>query len=222
MRGMSGCAPDCALTFFASPKKVSKERRAQDRAAARFLALLGKRGVGLNSAIASNNARPDPLFPALLSPALKGGGDKDKDKDKDKDQYQYQTPAHAPKAALVAAFGGSAVGISCPPRRYEEASSADGGGSGAQVFERSEFLRTPPPSSNAACPRSGPTNPARLLVSAQLCYAKLADPHFVNFAYFLLAKQKKVSALSGAQPDLQRQPKQTHNTSPTESKIFAC
>lgn len=33
---------------------------------------------------------------------------------------------------------------------------------------------------------------------------------------------KKVSALSGAQPDLQRQPKQTHNTSPTESKIFAC
>jgi hypothetical protein len=197
-RCRSGFAPDSALTFFASPKKVSKERRAQDRAAARFLALLGKRGVGLNS-LRSNNARPDPLFPALLSPAFKGGGDKVKL------QYQYKTPAHAPKAALGAAFGGSAVGISCPPRRYEEASSADGCGSGLALFERSEFSQTPPPSSNAACPRSGPTNPARLF-----------------FAYFLLAKQKKVSALSGAQPDLQRQPKQTHNTSPTESKIFAC
>jgi hypothetical protein len=85
-----------------------------------------------------------------------------------------------------------AIGIPCIPRRYEEASSAGGGGSGAQVFEAiAEFLRTPPPSSNAACPRSGPTNPARLF-----------------FAYFLLAKQKKVSALSGAQPDLQHQQNQ--------------
>jgi hypothetical protein len=200
MRCRSGSAPDSALTFFASPKKVSKERRAQDRAAARFLALLGKRGVGLNS-LRSNNARPDPLFPALLSPAFKGGGDKVKAR-----KHQYKTPAHAPKAALGAAFGGSAVGISCPPRRYEEASSADGGGSGAQVFERSEFRSTPPPSSNAACPRSGPTNPARLF-----------------FAYFLLAKQKKVSALSGAQPDLQNASQSkpiTHH--PQQSKIFAC
>jgi hypothetical protein len=149
MRCRSGCAPDCALTFFASPKKVSKERRAQDRAAARFLALLVSRGVWLNS-LRSNNASPDPLAPALLSPAFKGGGDKDKDKDKDK--RQYQTPAHAPKAALWRAFGGSAVGIPWLPRRYEEASSADGGGSGLALFERSEFSQTPPSSSNAAVP----------------------------------------------------------------------
>ena len=187
MRCRSGCAPDSALTFFASPKKVSKERRAQDKAATRFLALLGKRGVGLNS-LRSNNARPYPLFPALLSPALKGVGDKDKLQY----QYQYQTPAHAPEVAPRRAFSDSAVGIGfgicCLPRRYEEASSADGGGSGAQVFEAiAEFLRTPLRSSNAACPRSGPTNPARLF-----------------FAYFLLAKQKKVSAQSGAQPDQER------------------
>jgi hypothetical protein len=31
----------------------------------------------------------------------------------------------------------------------------------------------------------------------------------VNFAYFLLAKQKKVSALSGAYPDMQRNQHQT-------------
>jgi hypothetical protein len=186
MRCRSGCAPDSALTFFASPKKVSKERRAQDKTATRFLALLG--------------------------PALKGVGDKDKLQY----QYQYQTPAHAPEVAPRRAFSDSAVGIGfgicCLTRRYEEASSADGGGSGAQVFEAiAEFLRTPLRSSNAACPRSGPTNPARLLVSAQLCYAKLADPHFVNFAYFLLAKQKKVSAQSGAQPDQERNNNNNNN-----------
>ena len=90
-------------------------------------------------------------------------------------------------------FGCLAVGIACLPRRYEEASSADGGGSGAQVFERSEFLRTPPSASNAVSRRSRATNPARLF-----------------FAYFLLAKQKKVSAQSGAQPDLQHQQNLKH------------
>ncbi|MDZ4075228.1 MAG: hypothetical protein U1E04_10835, partial [Hylemonella sp.] len=59
----------------------------------------------------------------------------------------------------------------------------------AQMFERSEFLRFPPVTSNAACPRSGSTNPARLL-----------------FAYFLLAKQEKVSALPGAHPGKASQP----------------
>jgi len=53
------------------------------------------------------------------------------------------------------------------------------------MFERSEFLRLPLVPSNAACPQrsGGSTNPARLL-----------------FAYFLLAKQEKVSALPGAHP----------------------
>ena len=95
-------------------------------------------------------------------------------------------------------FGCLAVGIPCLPRRYEEASSADGGGSGAQVFERSEFLRTPTSASNAVSRRSRATNPARLF-----------------FAYFLLAKQKKVSALSGANPDLQHQ--KTRNLNKTHN-----
>ena len=63
-----------------------------------------------------------------------------------------------------------------------------GAGKEAQMFERSEFLRFPLWPSNAACPErsEGTTNPARLL-----------------FAYFLLAKQEKVSALPGAHPDMQ-------------------
>ena len=58
-RAMSGYAPDCAVTFFASPKKVTEKRRAEVRAAARFLALLASGGVGLNS-LRSDNARRLP------------------------------------------------------------------------------------------------------------------------------------------------------------------
>ncbi len=70
---LPGCAPGRALTFFASPKKVSKERRAEVRAPSGFLALLASGGVGLNS-LRSNNARPDPPAAALLSPATRHGG----------------------------------------------------------------------------------------------------------------------------------------------------
>ncbi|WP_156404511.1 hypothetical protein [Curvibacter sp. PAE-UM] len=51
------------------------------------------------------------------------------------------------------------------------------------MFERSEFARTPLRPSNAAYRRSRATNPARLF-----------------FGDFLLAKQKKVTALPGAHP----------------------
>jgi hypothetical protein len=54
-----------------------------------------------------------------------------------------------------------------------------------QMSERSEFLHFPHWPSNAACPErsEGTTNPARLF-----------------FGDFLLAKQKKVTALPGAHP----------------------
>ena len=66
-----GNAPDGAVTFSCLAKRKSpKRRRAEDRAAARFLALLAVCGVGLNS-LRSNNARPDPPTAALLSPATR-------------------------------------------------------------------------------------------------------------------------------------------------------
>ena len=94
-------------------------------------------------------------------------------------------------------FGCLAVGIACLPRRYEEASSADGGGSGAQVFERSEFLRTPTSASNAVSRRSRATNPARLSL----------------LTFF--GEAKKVSALSGANPDLHSNPTYSINKTKT-------
>ena len=58
--------------FFASPKK-SKQRKGEPTVLAacrRFPALLGARGVWLNS-LRSDNASPDPLAPALLGPATR-------------------------------------------------------------------------------------------------------------------------------------------------------
>jgi len=68
---LPGCAPGSAVTFFCFAKRKSpKKRRAEVRAATRFLALLASGGVGLNS-LRSNNARPDPPAAALLSPATR-------------------------------------------------------------------------------------------------------------------------------------------------------
>jgi hypothetical protein len=71
----------------------------------------------------------------------------------------------------------------CIPRRYEEASSTGADGSGLALSERSEFSQTPADPSNAAYRRSRATNPARLSL----------------LTFF--GEAKKVSALSGAQPD---------------------
>ncbi len=62
-------------------------------------------------------------------------------------------------------------------------SSAAAGGSGRALSERSEFSPTPPDASSARYPEGA-------LTSARLF-----------FGDFLLAKQKKVTALSGAHPD---------------------
>jgi hypothetical protein len=68
-------------------------------------------------------------------------------------------------------------------RRDAEASSAAADGQGLALFERSEFSQTPADASNAAYRRSRATHSARLL-----------------FAYFLLAKQEKVSRPPGRDP----------------------
>ena len=74
------------------------------------------------------------------------------------------------------------------PCRYEELSNAVFGGSGLALFERSEFSETPTKASSARCPRSGPTNPARL-----------------SFGYFSLAKQRRSTSPAGARPGQQTQ-----------------
>ncbi len=201
--GRPGVAPAGDSLFFASPKK-SKQKKGdpQSGSPSGQPAVLKATGVWLNS-LRSDNASPDPLPSALLGPARTGGG---RSPDFQR-QYQYQIAKrrrdqdskhpeskphkYAPWRVLVG-LGDSAVGsdIRFPgcsdfrtPRRNEEASSASADGSGLALSERSEFSQTPAGLSNAAYRRSRATNPARLL-----------------FAYFLLAKQEKVSRPPGRDP----------------------
>ena len=69
---MAGIAPGGALTFFASPKKVSKERRAAVRALRVPCAARTGRGR-VQTRFAQTSTRPDPPVAALLSPARTAG-----------------------------------------------------------------------------------------------------------------------------------------------------
>jgi hypothetical protein len=168
--------------FFASPKK-SKQKKGdpQSGSPSGQPAVLKASGVWLNS-LRSNNASPDPLPSALLGPARTGGG------------HSPDTQAHkcAPWRVLVG-LGNSEIWMcgfpaalfSVPTPLCAKTSSAREGGSGAHMFERSEFMRTPPALSNAV---------------ARSAAKGLAHPARLFFAYFLLAKQKKVSRLPGRHP----------------------
>ncbi len=196
--GRPGFAPAGDSLSFASPKE-SKQRKGdpQSGSPSGQPAVLEASGVWLNSAIASDNASPDPLASALLGPARTGWGmgsdiqkqhqNQDREQIKILKQKKIKSHKYAPWRVLVG-FGDSVVRFpGCSdfrtPRRNEEASSASADGSGLALFERSEFSQTPAGLSNAAYRRSRATNPARLL-----------------FAYFLLAKQEKVSRPPGRDP----------------------
>ncbi len=204
--GRPGFAPAGDSLSFASPKE-SKQRKGdpQSGSPSGQPAVLEASGVWLNSAIASDNASPDPLASALLGPARTGWGmgsdlrnqhqhphqHQNQDQTKNLKQQKFKPHKYAPWRVLVG-LGDLDVGLDVcfagcsdfrTPRRNEEASSASADGSGLALFERSEFSQTPAALSNAAYRRSRATNPARLL-----------------FAYFLLAKQEKVSRLPGRHP----------------------
>jgi|GEM_PF-2286350 len=179
-RLQAGSRPGGRGTFLCFAKaKYPKERRAEVRAPAGYLALLAAVGVGLNS-LRSNNARPDPPAAALLSPATRHGGPDSRDPTAEDRTAEDRT---AEQGHAMARPCGVRYGYSVSPAVMRRRVAQGAAEKEAQMFERSEFLRFPPVPSNAACPRSGSTNPARLL-----------------FAYFLLAKQEKVSALPGAHP----------------------
>ena len=150
---LPGCASGSALTFFASPKKVSKEKRAGFvdplRGHAALLEIDGKRR---NSPCGLKHLR---LFSRRFlrdSPPHNGGGQ-----------------SNSPNSVAV-------------QRREAGLSSAAVGGSGRALFERSEFSPTPHTASSAR-------NRAAALSSARLL-----------FGDFLLARQEKVTAPSGAFP----------------------
>ena len=185
--GRPGVAPAGDSLSFASPKE-SKQRKGdpQSGSPSGQPAVLEASGVWLNS-LRSDNASPDPLTSALLGPARTGWGQ----------SPDIQSHKYAPRRVLVGfcdlatRMSGRPAALSLSPTPLcAKTSSAREGGSGAQMFERSEFLRTPPALSNAVTrsEAKGLAHPARL-----------------SFAYFSLAKQRKVSRLPGRHPACLRQ-----------------
>ena len=171
--------PAAQSLSFASPKE-SNQRKGDPAVCVPSLrcgqpALLSKRGRYANS-LRSNMRLADPRFAALLG-AYRGGSPDTKSNSLNANLTR--TRHGASLWALAFVFGICLLS----PRRHEETRSAGAAGSGLALFERSEFSQTPAAPSIAVCPRSGPTNPARLL-----------------FAYFLLAKQEKVSRPPGRDP----------------------
>ena len=189
--GLAGSRPGGRGTFFCFAKrKYPKKRRAEVRAAARFLALLASWGkfANLSAARPSDMRISDPHAAALLSPATRQSRDRER------------TPplgACAFSPSTIWREGGgkgphqSSCRRRCPRsrlRRHALASSAGPGGSGLRMSEgraADKFAQTPPGPSNAVCPKQsvGTAHPARL-----------------SLGYLSLAKQRKVTRPPGRDP----------------------
>jgi hypothetical protein len=177
--------PTAHSLSFASPKE-SKQRKGDPESGGPgvpglLCAARSSREVQKLALRAQTSELLDPSCPALLDASH---GDS-------KSQHQQTARLAAPNIAahsfaLIEAMRSEPKGIgsSGPLRRAEQRS-----GRRIKKFRclspQGEFLNFPPPASSARQPRySGAEERGRLF-----------------FAYFLLAKQKKVSALSGAHPD---------------------
>ena len=69
-----------------------------------------------------------------------------------------------------------------------------------------------PQTASSARHREAALTSARLLVCRITSQAKLAHPHYVNFGYLLLAKQKKVTRPPGRDPACPHKPFRLHHT----------
>ncbi len=183
---MSGCAPDSALTFFASPKKVSKERRAGFVGPSlRYghAALLGLGGVWLELAALKQS-------PALIRPNLRYSPP----------HYGVESKYRQPDTKVRTSSALRADGYSsllaersdglCSPNPFCMRRGAQGAtDQDWRLFEpKASSSQAPSTPSTAGCPeaqRRGRRQQGRL-----------------SFGDFSLAKQRKVTALSGAQPDM--------------------
>src|SRR6185312_2177752 len=148
-----------AVAFFCFAKRKSpKKRRAAGPAPAGCLALLVSNGVWLNS-LRSDNASPDPSAPALLSRARTAG--------------ERNTGYRTPQGRAMARPCCICVGCSgCPLCRNEEASSAEPGGSGAQMFEPEGRVSAHPAWIEQ---RSVPAQPGDESGSPSLCLLSLGE-----------------------------------------------
>ena len=141
VRQQAGSRPGGRPTFFASPKKVGKERRAGLVGPARCAgqaALLGWGGVWLNSPAAQTT-------PALIRPNLRYSPPRYGTNQTAGDKTSKLRPrvARTCRAQRWHVF---------PPSLLYAPRSAGISGSGLALFERSEFSQTPLSPSTAGCP----------------------------------------------------------------------
>ena len=169
------CWPGVArrlLTFFASPKKVSKERRpllsASLRCATGNRRCSAKTGSRANSPAAQTSTSPDPFWLALLGAYRRGDPDSDSDSDSDSD---------------AGSSSGSGSGSWSPipiPTRPGWACAAQGKrDQGERLSERSEFV--PGPRFSQA---------AQGVIGALTPITRTQTAGRLSFAYFSLAKQR--------------------------------
>ena len=212
-----GVAPAGDLLFFASPKK-SKQKKGDPQSGSLRCAsgnLRCSKQAGSAQTRCAQTARgPNPPVSPLLSPARTGWEPSPDIQYQYQYQYQYLYQNQSQSQSRIRSrhqnskqqknqFNNYApwrviVGFCClaiwelgsldvlPPRRHAPKRVAQGrADEGRALFERSEFARTPPVLSNAVTrsEAEGLAHPARL-----------------SFAYFSLAKQRKVSRLPGRHP----------------------
>ncbi len=180
-RGEPGLGPAAELLFFASPKKSSQKKGEPKSGPLRgALRCSGRPGCAQTRLSPQTCAPLFPVAPALLSPASR----QSRGSDSPSGESVWLPLPLGEGVKTPYPEGKSAPAL----RRHALASSAGLGGSGLRMSEgraADKFAQTPPGPSNAACPsRSGGTaHSARL-----------------SFAYFSLAKQRKVSRPPGRDP----------------------
>ncbi|SFU32542.1 hypothetical protein SAMN05216350_101328 [Polaromonas sp. YR568] len=169
--------PACDSLFFASPKK-SKQKKGDPTVCVPSLrygqpAVLGPAGVKNNSPSAQTSFCPYPSGPALLGAARRGGEKEYRTANSQRQDPEYlKNQGHATACPWLS-LSPFPIAPSWLGRGAQ--SQAD---QGKNLSERSELFLTPLGSSTAGCPqRSVGTQTAGRL----------------SFAYFSLAKQRKVS-----------------------------
>ena len=191
----AGSGPAASNFLLLRQKKVTKEKATRSLGpSAALRATCGaraKRGPA-KLAFGSDNAGPDPLVSALLGPARTGQSGSGTEY---RNTKKTNTNKDTPRRVLVD-FGIRLLGISglhplCMRRGAEV--QTDQGWRCLSEAQRSEFSQTPAGPSTAGCPgakRRGRRHQGRL-----------------SFAYFSLAKQRKVScrrATPGQPPSAER------------------
>ncbi len=190
----AGFRPGSRLTFFASPKKVSKERRAGCVAPAlkRRVRCVARLGRGARKLAALKHARPLIRPNLRYSPPHNGGGNP---------TTEYQQPPASPRYARTAASCAERSNGTYSPTPFCMRRGAElGADQGWRCLSEASLARPRPKRAPQV---------ARSVAEGRIQQGRL------SFGDFSLAKQRKVTALSGAHPDMHPyKPSQQKENSP--------